>query len=114
MCVKQDLHYFFVCEKSMYVHYRDPTYVRRKRSITRYSGIVPTQCDCSSLHDRRKLAVDHGVTHHGNTFNITDQQRYWIDEITKLDQRLYKYGKIILARQVEKLEKEFNVSLCSS
>ena len=83
--------------------------------ITRYSGIVPTKCDCSLHHDRRrKLAVDHGVTHHGNTFNITDQQRYWIDEITKLDQRLYKYGKIILARQVEKLEKEFNVSLCSS
>jgi len=82
--------------------------------ITRYSNIVPDQCDCSVDETQRLLSsFDHNVKHHGDNFNITNQQREWIDEITKADQKLYKYGKIIFARQVEQLEKEFDVKLCS-
>lgn len=78
--------------------------------ITRYSSIVPDQCDCSVDEAQRLLSsFDHNVKHHGDNFNITAQQREWIDEITKADQKLYKYGKIIFARQVEQLEKELDV-----
>lgn len=80
--------------------------------VARYSGIVPLGCDCSDVQEQRRATADHGVIHHGNTFNITNQQRKWIDEITKVDQKLYKYGKIIFGRQVEKLEKDYSVKIC--
>jgi hypothetical protein len=84
-------------------------------SITiRYSGIVPEHCNCNHLKGRRRTNADHGVIHHGNTFNVTDKQMEWIDQITKVDQKLYEYGKIIFAQQVEKLEEEFGVRICDS
>ncbi len=84
-------------------------------SITiRYSGIVPEACNCNHLKGRRRTAADHGVIHHGNTFNVTEKQKKWIDEITKVDQKLYEYGKIVFARQVEKLEEDFDIRICDS
>ena len=79
--------------------------------VAAFSGIVPTPCNCTHL--KRRRLNDHGVIHHGNTFNATVQQRKLIDEITKVDQQLYRYSKVIFARQVEKLEKDFGVKICN-
>ena len=82
-------------------------------TIARITGILPNACDCSQVEDERMLKVfDHGVDHHGNTFETTAIQNEWIKNITEVDKRLYQYGTIIFAEQVEKVEEDFGVKLC--
>lgn len=88
--------------------------------MIRYSGIVPPKCDCSFDQDERKIRkrrtsnTDHGVIHHGNTFNITDKQREWIEAITTVDHRLYEYGKMIFSKQLKEVESDLGVKFCDS
>ena len=81
--------------------------------LAHITGILPNACDCSQVRDERTLAgYDHDVQHHGNTFETTDAQNAWIKTITKVDGKLYQYGKIIFAEQVKKVEEDFGVKLC--
>jgi hypothetical protein len=81
---------------------------------TRYTGVVPSGCDCTSGENtRRRLGdKDHGVTHHGDTFELTDSQREKISHLTEWDNVLYSRAKIAFAKQVLEIEEDFGVVLC--
>jgi len=79
----------------------------------RYTGYVPPRCVCNDVSTRsRKLLVDHGVVHHGATFNTTDEQMAKIMKLTALDHLLYKRVTNVFVRQVEEIEEELGIILC--
>eukprot|EP01083_Nonionella_stella_P076829 209528_1 len=66
----------------------------------------------AKANDRRRLVVDHGVKHHGATFNLTDDQYNKIEKITAVDKLLHQRVKYVFARQVKEIEREFSAVLC--
>ena len=79
----------------------------------RYTGLVPPSCNCTRKTNRR-LNNDHGVTHHGSTFNVTDSQLRKISQITELDTLLYSQAKLAFAQQVLDIEDDFDIVLCNN
>jgi len=81
----------------------------------RYTGFIPEVCDCTNkVDEHRRLAFSHGVTHHGDTFNLTDSQALKIQNLTSLDRLLYERAQIAFDRQVKEIEDELNIVLCES
>jgi hypothetical protein len=79
----------------------------------RYTGFFPSQCNCTSPKRRILLAaMDHGVTHHGDTFNLTKHQEEAITLLTGKDMLLYSMAREVFAEQVQEIENEFQVTLC--
>jgi hypothetical protein len=106
----------------------------------RYTGWVPKECDCSNANvtvsesnnvtmsttgdatqrrrRHRRLAAatgynfDHGVTHHGTTFQTTPRQDEMIAKLTELDELLYQYSRDVFAEQVQEVEEEFKIKVC--
>ena len=81
---------------------------------TRYAGWVPDECDCTDRRRRSLGSVDHGVTHHGDTFNLTNHHSQKIDKLRPDDAKLYKLGQEIFAEQVAEVERTFQVKLCDT
>lgn len=64
---------------------------------------------------RRNLSAgDHGVKHHGATFNLTDSQASKIQKLTRLDILLYDRAKIAFANQVKDIEEELDIVRCQN
>mmetsp|Transcript_1150 Transcript_1150/g.1168 ORF Transcript_1150/g.1168 Transcript_1150/m.1168 type:complete len:401 (+) Transcript_1150:103-1305(+) len=81
----------------------------------RYTGFVTPQCDCTDQQRHRSLIrTDHGVQHHGATFNLTDDQHFKIAKLTQLDSLLYGRAALAFNNQVEEIEEEFNIVLCQT
>ena len=81
----------------------------------RYTGFVSPMCDCTSgEHKRRRLLNDHGVKHHGATFNLTNSQKSKIAKLTQLNSLLYQQAKLAFTQQVLEIEEEFDVVLCEN
>jgi len=79
----------------------------------RYTGHLAPQCDCSPSRQRRLVTkMDHGVLHHGDTFNITASQKAAIDAVTQDDALLYKMATELFEEQVREVEEELGVVLC--
>ena len=80
----------------------------------RYSGFFPQECNCSTASGKRQLigVLDHGVKHHGNTFNVTAEQEEAISMLTKDDAVLFDMAREVFAQQVREIEEEFQVTLC--
>jgi len=106
-------------------------------TFIRYYGWVPSECNCtgrtsedkkesSTLRPNRRptrgrslvrnynVSKDsHGVQHHGATFVTTPHQDAQIAKLTAMDAILYNLTKQVFAQQVEALETEYKVQLCS-
>ena len=83
----------------------------------KYKGEIPKECNCTG--QRRRLEFElteketHGVTHHGSTYNVTDQQRALIlEDIRPTEVELYRIVQEVFQEQVEELEKEHNFVMC--
>ena len=80
-----------------------------------YKGEVPPACDCSD-QKRRKLVTqeDHGVTHHGSSYNVTEEQKHLILDILRpKDVKLYEVVQEVFQEQVTALEKKHNFVMCN-
>ncbi len=82
----------------------------------RYSGYVPPMCDCTGADDgdERRRLHDHGVTHHGATYELTEEQEAKIKKITQLDNLLYERAQRIFQDQVKEIEEELSIKLCDN
>ena len=74
-----------------------------------YAGWVPETCKCSN---DRYLAEDHGVKHHGGSFETTDQQDELIQKLVQNDNLLFNYTKTLFAQKLKHTEEEYSVNLC--
>lgn len=79
-----------------------------------FTGYFPPQCNCSMDQNNRRLARkhDHGVSHHGDTFNTTASQKAAIDILTQTDALLYKMATELFEEQIQEVEEELGVVLC--
>ena len=81
-------------------------------------GWIPDECNCS--HNRisttnrtSTFRLDHGVSHHGDTFNLTENQRNMIESLRADDMQLYKLlVDEIFEEQVLEIENKYNVTIC--
>jgi hypothetical protein len=77
---------------------------------------IPPECDCSKDHrllpesDRE----DHGVTHHGSTFQLeSEEQRALIQKLAGIDTMLYRYVRDTqFDEQVVRFEERYSFKLC--
>lgn len=60
----------------------------------------------------RKDVVDHGVQHHGASYNTTPDQAILIDALTKEDQRVFQWARKHFARQIIEVEERYGFRLC--
>jgi len=84
-----------------------------------YAGWLPAKCNCSSSDDdqrRRRLAEisQHGVIHHGSTYNTTRFEDSLIEKLTTKDELLYDYSKQLFETQLRVVEEYFNVTICDT
>lgn len=87
----------------------------------RWNGWVPWQCNCTSGTSPKPRAgadktdhFDHGVKHHGATYNTTPYQDELIGKLRVNDTTLYKLTQEIMQEQEREIEDEFNVKLCAT
>ena len=83
----------------------------------RYTGAIHPSCDCTDVTKSRRRNLrdgDHGVKHHGATFNLTDSQASKIQKLTQLDSLLYDRAKVAFANQVKEIEEELDIVLCQN
>jgi sarcosine oxidase delta subunit len=93
--------------------------------VIKYTGWIPKPCDCTNileLQNHRQLyevTYDkdrhaHGVTHHGSTFSITQEQRQRIQQFRNIDMKLYDLVvSEIFEEQVQEVEHMYNIQLCN-
>ena len=74
---------------------------------------LPPKCDCTN-RKRRLTREDHGVTHHGDTFKVTDLRASKIANLTRSDSLLYERAQQAFEKQVKEIEDEFDVVLCDN
>ncbi|KAL7566111.1 hypothetical protein ACA910_003885 [Epithemia clementina (nom. ined.)] len=78
--------------------------------------LVPLFCDCTNGQpkaDREGVVHEtHNVSHHGSTYNLTQEERAMIENMTKLDRMLYAQASELFEEQVDYVEKEYGVKLC--
>jgi len=82
-------------------------------SFQRY---VPEKCDCTdtTLRKRRIRNYDHGVVHHRNSYETTQEEDEAIAKLTQKDQQLYELTQKVFEKQVLDLEEMFGIKICSS
>ena len=97
-----------------------------------YTGWIPPKCDCTEQttttlnatneegngkkkkKKNKKYKVDHGVQHHGASFNRSSRHDEFIQEIRHNDLKLYKVSKAVFEIQVQELEAKHDFKLCDS
>jgi len=85
-----------------------------------YAGWLPAKCNCSSSDNdqrrRRRLTEisQHGVIHHGSTYNTTRFEDSLIEKLTTKDELLYDYSKQLFETQLRVVEEYFNVTICDT
>jgi len=82
-----------------------------------YRGHVMEECDCTNETLDTKFAnitkrLDHGVTHHGDTFDTTPEQDAMIAFLRDKDTVLYEETRKIFAEQVREAEEKYGVKIC--
>ena len=81
-----------------------------------YTGWIPDVCNCSNQNNtsssRRRRLTDHGVTHHGSTYNTTQFEDTLIEKLVERDETLYDYAKRLFAVQLKVVEEHLNVTIC--
>ncbi len=82
----------------------------------RYSGFVPPMCDCTSGSDNegRRRLHDHGVTHHGASYELTPEQEAKIAKLTVRDGLLYERTQRVFVEQVKEIENDLGIKLCEN
>ena len=83
-----------------------------------YTGWVPEVCDCtfphSNHHDDETIRrADHGVKHHGASYNTTKHQDELIHQLVETDHLIHEYTKQLFARQLLLTQEKFNITICS-
>ena len=85
-----------------------------------YEGYVTEPCDCTNMTvavvednstDTEK-PMDHGVNHHGDTFETTAEQDEMIAFLRDQDIFLYEESRKIFAEQVRQTEEKYGVKIC--
>ena len=92
-----------------------------------YTGWIPPKCDCTEQttttlnatneegnETQKKPSADHGVQHHGSSFNRSLRHDEFIQEIRRNDLKLYKVSKAVFEIQVQELEAKHDFKLCDS
>jgi len=85
-----------------------------------YAGWLPAKCNCSSSDNdqnrRRRLTEisQHGVIHHGSTYNTSRFEDSLIEKLTTKDEFLYDYSKQLFEMQLRVVEEYFNVTICDT
>ena len=96
---------------------------------THWRGYVAEQCDCTNTTEKNVVAegdgsnvakylnqstkvIDHGVTHHGDTFKTTPEQDAMIAFLRDRDIVLYEETQKIFAEQVRQTEEKYGVKIC--
>ena len=96
---------------------------------THWRGYVAEQCDCTNATEKNVVAegdgsnvakylnqstkvIDHGVTHHGDTFKTTPEQDAMIAFLRDRDIVLYEETQKIFAEQVRQTEEKYGVKIC--
>ena len=93
-----------------------------------YRGYIDERCDCTNATtvvdvddeignagaylNQSKKALDHGVTHHGDTYKTTPEQDAMIEFLRDRDTELYKKTRQIFAEQVRQMEERYGVKIC--
>lgn len=81
-----------------------------------FTKVVPDECVCSQQNNRRLgsfASSDHGVIHHGATYQPTSVQKILISKLTRLDQILYECAQEVFQEQVENIEERYQIQLCN-
>ena len=90
----------------------------------KYIGKLPERCNCTDTtytthrtaypnNGHRTLRLnDHGVKHHGDSYNVTREQRRVMNSIQQRDQLLYEYAQIIFDLQIYQVETTLQVKIC--
>ena len=83
-----------------------------------YAGWLPDKCNCSSNDQNRRRRLteisQHGVIHHGSTYNTTRFEDSLIEKLTTKDELLYDYSKQLFNSQLRVFEEYFNVTICDT
>lgn len=81
-----------------------------------YQGYVPEKCDCTdtTLRKRRMDRYDHGVSHHGSSYETTLEEDEAIAKLTQKDLQLFEVSQKVFEKQVLGLEEMFGIKVCSS
>ena len=85
--------------------------------LIHYAGLLPDACNCSNgenKHKHRRRLSDHGVIHHGSTYNTTSFQDAMIEKLVAKDQILYDYSLKLFNVQLRLVEEYFNVTICDA
>jgi len=76
---------------------------------------VPPVCDCGAGGGGgvASQVVDHGVSRHGDSLNITTTERALIDGLTEVDARLYGLAEELFREALERVNRQYSVRLCT-
>ena len=76
---------------------------------------VPPVCDCGAGGGVgvASQVVDHGVSRHGDSLNITTTERALIDGLTEVDARLYGLAEELFREALERVNRQYSVRLCT-
>ena len=76
-------------------------------------GIVPPRCNCTNSRVHRRLRLDdHGVKHHGDTFNMTRKQRRLAELLTEQDAFLYEDALAVFKNHVRYVQQKYSFQMC--
>jgi hypothetical protein len=92
---------------------------------THYRGYVAEHCDCTNstavadvddgnagIYLNQSKVVDHGVSHHGDTYKTTPEQDAMIEFLRDRDMVLFEKTQKIFAEQVRQMEEKYGVKIC--
>jgi len=77
---------------------------------------VPDFCNCTfgkqnTIKRKNIKKRAHGVSNHRN-YQRTDKQKALINQLTKVDQKLYKVAQKIFEEQLKKVQRDYEFKLC--
>lgn len=78
-------------------------------------GVVPNRCNCTSTNDtiyEGYPRVDHGVTRHGASMRITENETRLIQTLTDKDRSLYDEVQRNFETTIQRMEKVLNIVMC--
>jgi hypothetical protein len=82
-------------------------------SLTTSSTIANTATSSDGTHKAHD-GHDHGVAHHGDSYQPSDEEMQLILNLTRYDQMLYDTAEEIFHAQVADLEQQYQVTFCKS
>lgn len=82
------------------------------------TGKVPKRCNCTARkrktvqRKRRRLLADHGVQHHGASFQMTEYQTKLATELTTRDAVLYNTALGLFENHIRYVEHKYSFQMC--